>query len=129
MCIREFVVACILLVVLWHLAFIFNENIFGIILMVLLVIFGFIAPWFMFNMMLTYEPNDAVLFSLLYLLFMLIIVGAVAFTSKKHALRNIIIAEMLITSIFIAITYPHFNEKVFTEKGTSYVTIESSDQV
>ena len=44
MCVREFVFACILLAVLWHLAFIFDESLFGIVLFVLLSIFGFIAP-------------------------------------------------------------------------------------
>ena len=127
MYVREFVFACILLAVLWHLAFIFDESLFGIVLFVLLSIFGFIAPWAMLDMMLAYDTNDAAVFGSLYLLLTLIVV--VAFISKNHRIRNVIIVEMIITSIFIAITYPHFDEKVFTEKSMHYTTVECSDPV
>ena len=129
MCVREFVFACILLAVLWHLAFIFDESLFGIVLFVLLSIFGFIAPLAILDMMLAYDTNDVAVFGPLYLLLTLIVVVAVAFISKKHHPGNVIIVEMIITSIFIAITYPHFDEKVFTERNIPYVTEESSDWV
>ena len=129
MYVREFVFACILVVVLCHLALVFDDSIFGIVLIVLLVNFGFIAPWAMLDMMLVYDSNDVTLSGPLYLLLTLIVVVAVAFISKKHALRNVIIAECLVASIFIAITYPHFDEKVFTERNIPYVTEESSDWI
>ena len=127
MCVREFVFACILLAALWHLAFIFDESLFGIVLFVLLSIFGFIALWAMLDMMLAYDTNDVAVFGPLYLLLTLIVVVAVAFISKNYRIRNVIIVEMIITSIFIAITYPHFDEKVFTEKSMHYTTVECSD--
>lgn len=127
MCVREFVFACILLAVLWHLAFAFDESLFGSILIVLLIFFGFIALLAMLDMMLAYDINDVTLSGPLYLLTMIISAIAVAFISKKHHPRNVIIVEMIITSIFIAITYSHFDEKVFTERNIQYVTEESSD--
>lgn len=129
MYVKEFVFACILFVVLSHLVFIFDESIFGIVLFVLLSIFGFIAPWVMSDMMLAYDANNVTVFGPLYVLLTLIVVVAVAFISEKHALRNVIIVEILITSIFITITYQHFDEKVFTEKSMPYTTVESSDWI
>ena len=83
----------------------------------------------MLDMMLAYDTNDVTVFGPLYLLLTLIVVVAIAFISKKHHPGSVIIVEMIITSIFIAITYPHFDEKVFTEKSMHYTTVECSDWV
>ena len=53
--------------------------------------------------------------------------GLVAFNTEKYSITKAIIVDFLILIVFIAITYPHFDEKVFTEKYIPYVTEESSD--
>lgn len=129
MTVLEHAFMCILLIVICNVDLMYDDHTFGgaltasfIVALVLYLPISLLHPP-------NYERNCFFYVWIFYSMVIIISWIVVAYNSNDHFKRNIIITEILITLLFIAISYPHFDEKISIKNSTNHITEENSNWI